>query len=75
MKRRSLLATGLAMPALALPALAQTAWPDRPIRLVVPFAGGTSTDILGRLIAGQIAAGLGGAIVVHKGHQLLLIRR
>jgi len=64
MKRRSLLATGLALPALALPALAQTAWPDRPIRLVVPFAGGTSTDILGRLIAGQIAAGLGGAIVV-----------
>lgn len=59
MKRRTLLATSL-----ALPALAQSAWPERPIRLVVPFAGGTSTDIIGRLVAQQLSAGLGGHIVV-----------
>ncbi len=59
MKRRTLFATGL-----ALPALAQPAWPERPIRLVVPFAGGSSTDIIGRLIAAQISAGLGNAPVV-----------
>lgn len=53
MKRRMLL--------LATPALAQS---DRPIRLVVPFAAGTSTDIVGRLIAGQIAAGTGATVVV-----------
>lgn len=58
MKRRTLLASGLAMPALA------QGWPDRPIRLVVPFAAGTSTDIIGRIIAGQIAAGLPAATVV-----------
>jgi tripartite-type tricarboxylate transporter receptor subunit TctC len=41
------------------------AWtPDRPVRLVVPFAAGTSTDIIGRLIATQLARGLGGATVV-----------
>lgn len=59
MQRRSLLAA-----ALASPALAQPAWPERPIRLVVPFAAGTSTDIIGRLVAGHIAAGLGGHTVV-----------
>lgn len=65
MNRRPLLAAGLALPALAAPgALRAQAWPDRPIRLVVPFAAGTSTDILGRMIAGQISRGLGGHTVL-----------
>ncbi|MCX7371159.1 MAG: tripartite tricarboxylate transporter substrate-binding protein, partial [Alphaproteobacteria bacterium] len=59
MKRRHLLAAGL-----ALPAVAQPVWPDRPIRLIVPFAGGTSTDIIGRMIAQQLSRGLGGHAVV-----------
>jgi tripartite-type tricarboxylate transporter receptor subunit TctC len=59
------LAAGLALPALAVPrGLRAQAWPDRPIRLVVPFAAGTSTDIIGRMIAGQISRGLGGHAVV-----------
>ena len=61
MKRRHLLAAGLAVPGLAH---AQSNWPERPIRLVVPFPAGSSTDILGRLAAQQLSRGLNGAVVV-----------
>lgn len=68
MKRRPMLALGLFAPVIA-PSLAQAqaqpqVWPDRPIRLVVPFPGGSSTDILGRIAAQQISRGLNGATVV-----------
>ncbi|MBI0539285.1 tripartite tricarboxylate transporter substrate binding protein [Roseomonas sp. KE2513] len=49
---------------LARPALAQGAWPNRPIRLIVPFAAGTTTDILGRILAEAIGRQVGQTIVV-----------
>ncbi|MBL6456203.1 tripartite tricarboxylate transporter substrate binding protein [Belnapia sp. T6] len=60
MKRRHLLALGLALPAAAR----AQAWPDRPVRLVVPFAAGTTTDILGRIAGSAIASGIGQPVVV-----------
>ncbi len=60
MKRRALLASSLVAPGLAR----AQAWPDRPIRLVVPFPGGSSTDILGRIAAQQLSRGLNGATIV-----------
>ena len=48
----------LALPALTVlrPGLAQEAWPSAPIRLVVPFAAGSTTDLRARLFADRISA-------------------
>ncbi len=62
--RRALLATGGAM--LAAPALAQANWPDKPIRFIVPFAPGGTTDILGRVLAPRLTQGLGVSVVVEN---------
>jgi len=62
MKRRSLLAAaGLA--ALSRPGLAQ-AWPDRPIRIVVPYAPGGSTDTGARAIGERLEKILGQPILI-----------
>jgi tripartite-type tricarboxylate transporter receptor subunit TctC len=62
--RRLLLALSL----LAAPALAQrpAGFPNRPIRLVVPFAPGGNSDTLARLLQPRMAAFLGQQIVVEN---------
>ncbi|WP_431282882.1 Bug family tripartite tricarboxylate transporter substrate binding protein [Humitalea sp. 24SJ18S-53] len=62
--RRHIL-TGLALAA-ALPAAAQTAFPDRPIRLVVPFAAGGNADLVARVLSQRMSERLGQPIVVEN---------
>jgi tripartite-type tricarboxylate transporter receptor subunit TctC len=62
MKRRTMLAA--AGVALARPSRAQGQWPDRPIRWIVPFPPGGSTDLWGRMVAEPMSAELGQPIVV-----------
>ncbi len=62
--RRSLLA-GLAVPA-AMPAFAQGAWPQRPLRVIVPFAPGGATDLVTRLVTDRLGTPLGQQVVVEN---------
>jgi tripartite-type tricarboxylate transporter receptor subunit TctC len=56
------LAAAVALHAAA--ALAQTAWPTKPITIVVPYAAGTSPDVVVRTIGPEIARRLGQSILV-----------
>ena len=62
--RRTLLAT----PALLLAgrAPAQAAWPERPVRFIVPFPPGSTPDITGRAVAGHFARAFGQPFVVEN---------
>jgi tripartite-type tricarboxylate transporter receptor subunit TctC len=61
--RRSILQAIAALPAASLPAFAQT-YPDRPIRMIVPYLAGGATDVGARAIAERMAKGLGQPIVI-----------
>ena len=50
--------------ALVVPTLARAAWPDRPIRLVVPSAAGGAPDVICRIVANELAKLQGQPIVI-----------
>lgn len=66
--RRLSLMTGLLLAAFAAapaPASAQT-WPQRPIKLLVPFAAGGNIDVMGRLAAARLSEVLGQQVIVEN---------
>ncbi|MBU8536638.1 Bug family tripartite tricarboxylate transporter substrate binding protein [Falsiroseomonas tokyonensis] len=60
LQRRTLM--GAAAGLLAAPRLARAAWPDRPIRLMIPYGGGGQTDVVARLVADAMSRNLGQAV-------------
>jgi tripartite-type tricarboxylate transporter receptor subunit TctC len=60
------LAVGLSAPGFAQAQPSGSAWPKRPIRLIVPFTPGSSSDIVASLISQKLVARLGQQIVVEN---------
>jgi len=63
MRRRHALALAALLPLPRL-ARAQAGFPDRPLRLVIPFTAGGSNDIVGRIVANDLSPLLGQQVVV-----------
>jgi tripartite-type tricarboxylate transporter receptor subunit TctC len=66
-KTLEMLARGAALAAagpLALPSRAQPAWPTKPVRMIVPFAVGGTTGLVGRLVADRLSQVWGHQVIV-----------
>jgi tripartite-type tricarboxylate transporter receptor subunit TctC len=64
-------AAGLAVTAVALASLSPTslsaqAYPNKPVRLVIPFAAGGTTDLMGRILAQKLGDTLGQRFIVEN---------
>ena len=64
--RAAIVLSGIAMVLACVPITAQAAFPDRPIRIVVPFAPGGGTDIVTRKLGEPMASDLGQAVIIEN---------
>ncbi|MDO8250589.1 MAG: tripartite tricarboxylate transporter substrate binding protein [Rhodoferax sp.] len=55
---------GVAIVSIASQASAQTPWPSKPVKIVVPFAPGGTTDILARAVAPELSRAFGQTFIV-----------
>jgi len=65
-RRQAMLGVGGLAVLASRPAQAQTAYPSRNIKMIVPYPPGGTTDLLGRLIADQIKTGLNAVVIVEN---------
>ncbi|MDB5865376.1 MAG: transporter substrate-binding protein [Betaproteobacteria bacterium] len=52
--RHSIAVLGLSFVCITAPCMAAVAWPERPVRLLVPWAPGGSTDVVGRIVSPEL---------------------
>src|SRR3954447_22775073 len=65
-RRQAIAAGGGLVMLTASPTRAQSNYPNRTIKMIVPYPAGGTTDLLGRLIADQLKSGLGAVVVVEN---------
>lgn len=65
MKKRTFLTAGV-LCAVSIPAIAQETYPHRPIRMVVAFTAGSSTDLVARIVASQLSINLKQPVIVEN---------
>jgi tripartite-type tricarboxylate transporter receptor subunit TctC len=51
---------------IAVKAISQTAWPSKPVKIIVPFAPGGTTDILARAMAPELSKAFGQSFIVEN---------
>ncbi len=66
LNRRTALCLATASLAFALPAHAQSNYPDKPIRLIVPLAAGSAVDVAARILAQKMSVSLGQPFVIEN---------
>ncbi len=64
--RRAVLIIGAILTVMASSALAQTAWPQRPVTIIVPFAAGGNTDGFARMAGQRLGEAFGQAFIVEN---------
>ncbi|MDO9385039.1 MAG: tripartite tricarboxylate transporter substrate binding protein [Hyphomicrobiaceae bacterium] len=62
--RRAAMVACLAMVAATAPVAAQEKYPERPIRVIIPFAGGSASDVVGRIVLDRMGDDLGQRFVI-----------
>lgn len=60
----SLMIAALVTMGFAAPSSAEVAWPNKPVRMIMPFPAGSGTDVLARLISDQLSRKWGQAVTV-----------
>jgi len=65
-RRTVLAAAALALPGVSQLSFAQRAWPRQPIRFVVPFAPGGTSEIVARIVANELTKQLGQTVYVEN---------